>query len=208
MRDRITGTLLGLSGLLFIAAVTNPAVVSTFDDSMAEAMAAYGRHPQAWLWSTWLLIVSVVAGLVGIAMLARRIGSEVAFIGLVIYAVGSTLILAGETFEVAVSYPLIGASSLPEWYLGVEPWADGLATAYFALLAPVAMACLGVEILRLRSLPRWTGVVLLVATAALLGQFISFHGALPFPQFLAFVALGVALNVSAARKPTRIREES
>ena len=79
-----------------------------------------------------------------------------------------------------------------DWYLGIEQWSDGLGTAFFALLAPTAMVCLGVEIVRTRVLPRWTGVVFLGAAAVLLGQYLAFLGALPFPQFLAFAAIGIA----------------
>jgi hypothetical protein len=81
----------------------------------------------------------------------------------------------------------------PDWYFGIEKWADGLATAFFALLAPAAMACLGVEMIRTRRTPAWTGVVFLVAAVVLFGQYAAFLGALPFPQFLAFAALGAAL---------------
>ncbi len=40
---------------------------------------------------------------------------------------------------------------VPGWYLGGEHWAEGLATAYFARLAPAAMACFSVMVLRTRS---------------------------------------------------------
>jgi hypothetical protein len=39
---------------------------------------------------------------------------------------------------------------------------------------------------------RWTGYVFLAATVLLLGQYAAFRGALPFPQFLAFIAIGIA----------------
>jgi len=54
------------------------------------------------------------------------------------------------------------------------------------------MGCLAAAILRTRALPRWTGYVLLAATILLLGQYAAFRGALPFPQFLAFLAIGIA----------------
>jgi hypothetical protein len=50
-------------------------------------------------------------------------------------------------------------------------------------------------LLRTRALPRWTGYVFLIATALLLGQYAAFRGALPFPQFLAFIAIGIAALV-------------
>jgi len=82
-----------------------------------------------------------------------------------------------------VTSTLLGAPRLPDWYLGVQYWADGLSTAYFALLAPAAMRCIAAAILRTRVLPRWTGYVFLAATVLLLGQYAAFRGALPFPQF-------------------------
>jgi hypothetical protein len=51
--------------------------------------------------------------------------------------------------------------------------------------------CFGVPIIATRRLPPWTGVILLIAAALLFGQFAVFRGALPFPQFLAFIALGI-----------------
>ena len=48
---------------------------------------------------------------------------------------------------------LLGAARLPGWYLGVQHWADGLGTAYFSLLAPAAMGCLAVAVLRTRARP-------------------------------------------------------
>ncbi len=42
-------------------------------------------------------------------------------------------------------------------------------------------------------------MVLLIAAATLFGQIAVIRGALPFPQFLAFIALGIA----ALRRPHR-----
>src|SRR5215470_3437426 len=67
---------------------------------------------------------------------------------------------------------------------------------------PAAMACLAAAILRTRALPRWTGYVFLTATVLLLGQYAAFRGALPFPQFLAFIAIGIA--ALAHREPTTL----
>jgi hypothetical protein len=100
--------------------------------------------------------------------------------------------LASTSYDLAVTSTLLGAPRLSDWYFGVQHWAAGLSTAYFALLAPAAMGCLGLAILRTRVLPRWTGYVFLAATVLLLGQYAAFHGASPFPQFLAFIAIGIA----------------
>jgi hypothetical protein len=90
-----------------------------------------------------------------------------------------------------VTSTLLGSKVLPSWYLAAGHWAEGLGTAFFALLAPAALVCLGVPIIATRIFPPWTGVVLLIAAALLFGQFAVFRGALPFPQFLAFIALGI-----------------
>ena len=57
------------------------------------------------------------------------------------------------------------------------------------------MGCIAAAILRTRALPRWTGYIFLIAAALLLGQYAAFRGALPFPQFLAFIAIGIAALV-------------
>ena len=57
------------------------------------------------------------------------------------------------------------------------------------------MGRIAAAILRTRVLPRWTGYVFLAATILLLGPYAAFRGALPFPQFLAFIAIGIAALV-------------
>jgi hypothetical protein len=61
------------------------------------------------------------------------------------------------------------ANDRPGWYFGLQHWADGLGTAYLALLAPAAMGCLAVAVLRTRVLPRWTGYVFVAAMVLLIG---------------------------------------
>ena len=115
--------------------------------------------------------------------------------------VGSALGLASVTYDLSVTSTLLGASGVPAWYAGVQHWADGLGTAFFALLA--AMGCIAVAILRTRALPRWAAYVFMIATVLLLGQYAAFRGALPFPQFLAFIAVGIAELVHRARRRRR-----
>jgi hypothetical protein len=50
--------------------------------------------------------------------------------------------LASTTDDLSVTSTLLGAPRLPGCYTGVQHWADGLGTAYFALLAPAAMGCI------------------------------------------------------------------
>jgi hypothetical protein len=192
MRYRAMGILFILSGVLFLAGVLDPPILPTWGGSAAEVMATGAAHRAAWFASTWLITLSIVAGLAAVELLARTLSTDLARTGRSLYLAGSTLGLASVTYDLSVSSTLLGTSRLPGWYFGIQHWADGLGTAYFALLAPAAMGCLAAAILRTRVLPRWTGYAFLAATVLLLGQYAAFRGALPFPQFLAFIAVGVA----------------
>jgi hypothetical protein len=192
MRYRATGMLFILSGVFFVAGVLDPPMLPTWGDSATEAMATASAHQAAWFASTWLITLSIVAGLAAVDLLARALGTDLARVGRALYLTGSALGLASVTYDLAVTSTLIGAPRLPAWYFGIQHWADGLGTAYFALLAPAAMGCIAVAILRTRALPRWTGYTFLTATVLLLGQFAAFRSVLPFPQFLAFIATGIA----------------
>jgi hypothetical protein len=211
MRNRAMGILFVLSGVLFLAGVLNPPILPTWGDSTVQVMAAASAHPAAWFATTWLITLSIVAGLTGVELLARALGTDLARVGRSLYLAGSALGLASTVFDLSVTSALLGAPGLPDWYLGAQHWADGLGTAYFALLAPAAMGCLAVAILRTRALPRWAGYVFLIATVLLLGQYAAFRGALPFPQFLAFTAIGIAALVhqrpiapSPGREPSEL----
>jgi hypothetical protein len=59
--------------------------------------------------------------------------------------------------------------------------------------APASLTAFGVAIFRTRALPRWTAAMFLAAALLLLARYAAFRGALPFPQFLAFIVLGVIL---------------
>jgi hypothetical protein len=190
MRDRAMGALFILSGLCFVAAVVNPPLLSTWGESVPQALRTASAHRTAWFFSTWLIALSVVAGIAAVELLVRTLDTDTARVGRSLYLVGGGLALASTIWDLSVTSTLLASTRLPAWYLGAGHWAEGLGTAYFALLAPAALVCLGVPIIATRKLPRWTGVVLLIAAALLFGQFALFRGALPFPQFLAFIALG------------------
>jgi hypothetical protein len=194
------GILFILSGVFFLAGILDPPILPTWGDSTAQVMATASAHRAAWFASTWLIALSIAAGLAAVELLARALGTDLARLGRSLYLAGAALGLASTAFDLSVTSTLLGAPRLPDWYLGVQHWADGLGTAYFALLAPAAMGCLAVAILRTRALPRWTGYIFLIAAALLLGQYAAFRGALPFPQFLAFIAIGIAALVH--RTPT------
>ena len=204
MRYRAMGILFILSGVFFVAGVLDPPILPTWGGSSTEVMATAAAHRAAWFASSWLITLSIVAGLAAVELLVRTLDTDLARVGRSLYLIGSTLGLASTTYDLSVTSTLLGAPRLPGWYFGVQHWADGLSTAYFALLAPAAMGCLGLAILRTRVLPRWTGYVFLAATVLLLGQYAAFRGALPFPQFLAFIAVGIAAlaqRASAALPP-------
>jgi hypothetical protein len=202
VRDRAMGVLFILSGVCFIAAVVNPPLLPTWGGSVPEVVRTASAHRTAWFTSTWLIALSVVAGVAAAELLSRSLDTDTARVGRSLYLAGAGLALASTIYDLSVTSTLLSAPRLPGWYLGAEHWAEGLATAYFALLAPAAMVCFGVPILRTRRFPRWAGVVLLIAALTLFGQFAAFRGALPFPQFLAFIALGIAaLMHSPAQAP-------
>ncbi len=192
------GILLILSGVLFLAGVLDPPILPTWGGSVTDVMNTAAAHRTAWFASTWLITLSIVAGLAAVELLAAVLDTDLARVGRGFYVVGSALGLASTTYDLAVSSTLVGSPGLPDWYLGIQHWADGLSTAYFALLAPAAMGCIGVAILRTRALPTWTGYAFLAATVLLLGQYAAFRGALPAPQFLAFIAVGIAALVRPA----------
>jgi hypothetical protein len=168
MRNRAMGILFVLSGVLFLAGVLDPPILPTWGDSTAQVMATASAHRAAWFATTWLITLSIVAGLAAVELLGRALGTDLAQVGRSLYLVGGALGLTSATYDLSVTSTLVGSSRLPDWYLGVQHWADGLGTAYFALLAPSAMGCIAVAILRTRALPRWTGYTFLIATVLLL----------------------------------------
>lgn len=202
MRHRAIGILFILSGMFFVAGVLDPPILPTWGGSASDVIATASAHRAAWFASSWLITLSIVAGLAGVELLVRILDTDLARVGRSLYLAGSVLGLASTAYDLSVTSTLLGAPRVPGWYFGIQHWADGLGTAYFALLAPVAMGCIAVAILRTRVLPRWTAYVFLVAAVLLLGQYAAFRGALPFPQFLAFIAIGIA--ALAHRAPAMI----
>ncbi len=187
------GALYLVSGLSFLAAVLNPPLLPYWGDTIASALQLAATHRDAWTATVWLLSVAVVAATGAVWLTSTLLRNAPASVATAIYLIGATLGVASTTFDLAVTSTQLDAGNPPDWYLGTADWADGLATAYFAVLSPVALIVLAVAILRSGTLPRWTAVLLIVAAVGLLGQFAAWGGALPFPQFLAFVAIGVRL---------------
>jgi hypothetical protein len=193
VRRRGLGAVYLVSGLSFLAAVLDPPLLPYWGDDRASALQLAATHREAWTATVWLLAVAVVVGAGAVWITSTVLRTAWASLANAIYVIGAALGVASTTFDLAVTSTQLDAGDVPDWYLGTASWADGLGTAYFAVLSPVALIALGVAVLRTGSLPRWTAAVLLVAAAALLGQFLTWGGALPFPQFLAFVAIGVRL---------------
>jgi hypothetical protein len=205
MRRRALGVLLLASGVLFLTAVVNPPILPYWGDDTQAAFRLASGHRGAWFTTVWLLTLAIVAAVAAVELMAKVVDSDAARIGRGLYVVGATLGLAATTFDLAVTSTLLGATEIPDWYLGVAHWADGFGTAYFALLSPAALTAFAIAIQRTRAMPRWMAVVLIVAAASLLGQYAAFRGALPFPQFLAFVVIGVGLLI---RPPARTTDRA
>jgi hypothetical protein len=121
VRNRAAGTLFVLSGVFFVAGVLDPPILPTWGGSATAIMATASAHRTAWFASTWLITLSIAAGLAAVELHVRTLDTDLAR-------------------------------------------------------------------------------VFLIATVLLLGQYAAFRGALPFPQFLAFIAIDIAALVH--RTPT------
>jgi hypothetical protein len=198
------GVLFLVSGACFVAGVVNPPLLPTWGDSVPQSVAVAAAHRTAWFTSAWLITLSIAAAVAAVELLTRVLDSDAARVGRSLYLVGAALGLASTAYDLAVTSTLLGTAVLPGWYLGTGQWAAGLGTAYFALLAPASLTAFGVAIFRTRALPRWTAAMFLAAALLLFAQYAAFRGALPFPQFLAFIALGAALLIRTRRAITPI----
>src|SRR5450432_1613328 len=126
MRDRAMGILFIASGVCFIAAVVNPPLLSTWGGSVSDVVATASAHRIAWFASTWLIALSVGAGIAAVELLTRSLGTDTARVGRSLYLVGGGLALASTIYDLSVTSTVLGASTLPGWYLGGEDWANGL----------------------------------------------------------------------------------
>ena len=205
-RQRVMGVLFLVSGVCFVAGVVNPPLLRTWGDSVPQSIAVAAAHRTAWFTSTWLITLSIVAAVAAVELLTCLLDSDAARVGRALYLVGAACGLASTAYDLAVTSTLLGTPALPGWYLGTAHWAAGLGTAYFALLAPAALTAFGVAIFRTRALPRWTATMFLAAALLLFAQYAAFRGALPFPQFLAFIVLGASLLIRARRTITPITD--
>ena len=60
-----------LSGTCFLAGVLDPPILPTWGGSAADVMAAGSAHRAAWFASTWLITLSIAAGLAAVELLTR-----------------------------------------------------------------------------------------------------------------------------------------
>ena len=76
MRDRAMGVLFVLSGVFFVAGVLDPPILPTWGGSAADVMATASAHRAAWFASTWLITLSIAAGLAAVKILVRTLDTD------------------------------------------------------------------------------------------------------------------------------------
>lgn len=81
MRYRAMGVLFVLSGVFFVAGVLDPPILPTWGDSATDVMATASAHRAAWFASTWLITLSIVAGLAAVELLAPALDTDLARTG-------------------------------------------------------------------------------------------------------------------------------
>lgn len=197
---RWTGALLTLGGLLPLAAVLNPRTWPVWGAAEADSWRLITERHASMTAATWLIWAGVALSIAGIALLARLLGSALAAAASAVFTTGAGLALASLTFEATVNLPLTAKHRpQPDWYPVVDSWINGMFTAHAALLAPAALTVVGAGIVRTRLAARWTGWFAIAMAIVLWGQFAAFQGALPAPLFLALIATGLALLLTARR---------
>lgn len=194
---RVLGLLYLLAGGLPLIAVANPALFSTWAAEQTDAMATFAAHEGAWLFTTVLLGLGFAVGVPAVVLLSLRLRTPSAWLSAVAYVAGAVLMTVTFTYQQTVTRPLLG-QPLPDWYLPLTRWISGLDTVTLGLLWPLADLGLGIVVLRTRTLPRWSGWVLVAAGVVLLGQMAAFGGVIPAPMFMASVAVGIAILMSPA----------
>jgi hypothetical protein len=121
-----------------------------------------------------------------------------------VHLIGAGLLTVTTVFGLTVRADLFGRP-IPDWYLPIQRWLDGLDTTALGLLWPLAQLLFGLVVIRTRAVPVWAGWVLVVAGVGVLAQLVAFGGVIPAPMFIAWVVLGVAALAGAreARRPAR-----
>src|SRR5450755_5013874 len=107
MLYRAMGILFIMSGVFFLAGVLDPPILPTWGGSATDVMATASAHRAAWFASTWLITLSIVAGLAAVELLARTLDTDLARVGRSLYMTGSALGLASTTYDLAVTSTLL-----------------------------------------------------------------------------------------------------
>jgi hypothetical protein len=175
----------------------------TFSGADEQALTAVADHLVSTTQVSGVLIGAGFAVVIpAVAALARLLDIHAARLAVPLFAVGAGLTLADLTF---------GLKSLMTWPPGhpwcrcrrgtgpMHDWGGALFTTGTRVLGAVALLACGCEVLRRRALARWFGWVAVAAAVAMLAQLAAFGGLLPFPQFLAFLALGAAVLARSRR---------
>ena len=76
MRYRALGILFVLSGAFFVAGVLDPPILPTWGGSASDVMATASAHRAAWFASTWLITLSIAAGLAAVELLVRTLDTD------------------------------------------------------------------------------------------------------------------------------------
>jgi hypothetical protein len=195
----VVGPLCLSTGLLPLIAVANPVLLDTWSVEPAQAMTIYAEHHGAWLFTTWFLAAGFAMSIPAVVVLASLLDSLLARIAAVAHLLATTLLAISWVFNLTISQALFG-KPLPDWYLPVSSWNDGLDTTALGLLWPVAQVCFGIVVLSTHVLPRWSGWVLIAAGTCVLAQLAVLGGVIPAPLFIAFVAVGIAAILRRRRE--------
>lgn len=192
---RGVGTALLLAGLLPLAGVLDPDMWKTFGGTDEQAVRAVAAHPVSTQVAGFLIGAGFALAIPAVSGLARIVGTPAARLAAPLFVAGVGLTLADIAFGLKVTHGLATSSPeapLPSWYAPLNDWGSAMFTAGTGLLGGAALLVLGVDVVRYRTVGRWSGWITVVAATAMLGQVAAFGGLLPFPQFLALGTLGAA----------------
>ena len=199
---RVAGLSCLAAGVLPLIAVANPALFDVWAADPAQALAIEAAHHGAWLFTTWLLAAGFGASVPAVVTIAGLLEGVIVRVATAVHLIGAGLLTVTTVFGVTVRADLLGAP-IPDWYLPISRWLDGLDTTALGLLWPLAQLLLGLIVVRTRAVPVWAGWVLVAAGVVVLAQLAAFGGVIPAPMFIAWVVLGVATLAGArpARRP-------
>jgi hypothetical protein len=70
-----------LSGVFFVAGVLDPPILPTWGGSDTDVMATASALRAAWFASSWLIMLSIVAGLAAVELIVRTLDTHLARVG-------------------------------------------------------------------------------------------------------------------------------